>query len=43
MRETTIALSNWTVEQRGNGYWYYGDTYGISGSNTAVPTPAWRQ
>jgi hypothetical protein len=28
MPKLTFALTNWTAEQRGNGYWYYGDTYG---------------
>ena len=28
MRKLTFALNNWTAEQRSDGYWYYGDTYG---------------
>jgi hypothetical protein len=27
MPKSTFALNHWTAEQRGNGYWYYGDTY----------------
>jgi hypothetical protein len=28
MPRTTFALSNWTAEQRPNGLWWFGDTYG---------------
>lgn len=27
MPKSRFALTMWTAEQRGNGYWYYGDTY----------------